>query len=155
MVLLHHVRILFLFSSSPTSRPDTFFFQWFSDIMFRSPIFSVVLRHRVRILFLFSGSPISCPNTHFLFNDSLTLHLNPLSFQRLSIIVFGFSLFLTALRHHARIPFYFRWLSGIVSESPIFSAALQHHFWILFLFSGSLTSDPNPLLFFTALQHRV
>ena len=136
--------------------------------MSRSLIISAALRHRAHIPFLFGGSLASCPDPLSFQWLSNIAPESLFSFQRLSNItsespIISAALqhrvrilsFLAALRHHARIPFYFRWLSNIVSESPIFSTALRHHVWILFLFNGSLTSDPNPLLFFTALQHRV
>ena len=66
-----------------------------------------------------------------------------------------------ALRHRARIPFYFQRLSGIVSGSPIVSVALKYCSRIpfsfqrlsgivprsLFLFSGFPPWCPNPLSF--------
>ena len=131
--------------------------------MFGSSIFSTALRHCVGIPFLFNDPPASCQD--------------PLSFRRLSNIIFGTPFFSVALQYCVRISFFsaalrhpascsdplpFWQSSGIVSGSPIFSTALWQHARIPYLFSGSPTScldilvlnhsDPIPLAFSIVMQ---
>ena len=116
--------------------------------MSESLIFFISLQHRVRISYLFYCSPRSC--------------LDPLSFQRLSIIMYGSPIFLAAIRHRIKIPYHFFGSSascldplsfqrlsgtvfgsptflqffGIMFESPILLATLRHHVWILIILAA-------------------
>ena len=105
VTLRHRVRIPYHFSDSPKLCPDSLLlFQLLFDIMPGSLIFSTALQYCVRISYRFSGSPGWCSDPFFFFlvlrhhvgisnhfDDSLISCWDPLSFQRLSGIVPGFS----------------------------------------------------------------